>query len=134
MHGGVKNGRSRMSNHKAIKQNVRLRVWNKYNHRCAYCGCPLEYKDMQVDHLKSVYVNTNLKHKMTDAEMYDISNLMPACRQCNFYKDTLTLEEFRTRLKDTMWKNLRKECSYKLAVKYGIIVENDIPIKFYFEN
>ena len=70
---------------------------------------------------------------MTENEMYDISNLMPACRQCNFYKNTLTLEEFRARLKDTMWENLKKEFNYRLALKYGLITENDKPIKFYFE-
>ena len=122
-----------MSEHKIIPKKIRLRVYEKYNHRCAYCGCALEYKNMQVDHLASVYTNTDIHHKMTDTEMYDISNLMPACRQCNFYKNTLTLEEYRKRLKDTMWGNLKKEFNYKLAIKYGLIIENDKPIKFYFE-
>ena len=122
-----------MSEHKAIPKKIRLRVYEKYDHRCAYCGCSLEYKDMQVDHLKSVYTNTDIHNKMTGNEMYDISNLMPACRQCNFYKSTLTLEEFRTRLKDTMWENLKKEFNYKLALKYGLIKENDKSIRFYFE-
>lgn len=68
----------------------------------------LEYKDMQVDHFKSVYTNTDVHNQMTENEMYDISNLMPLCRQCNFYKNTLTLEEFRARLKDTMWEKPQK--------------------------
>ena len=88
---------------------------------------------MQVDHFKSVYTNTDVHNQMTENEMYDISNLMPACRQCNFYKNTLTLEEFRARLKDTMWENLKKEFNYRLALKYGLITENGKPIKFYFE-
>lgn len=117
-----------MSEHKAIPQKIRLRVYEKYDHRCAYCGCELEYKEMQVDHLNPVYKNTDIKHTMTDAEMYDISNLMPSCKQCNLYKSTFSLEEFRARLKDTMWKNLRMNFNYRLAVKYGFIKENDKPI------
>lgn len=29
----------------------RLKVYNKYGGRCAYCGREIEYKDMQVDHI-----------------------------------------------------------------------------------
>jgi len=32
---------------KAMRQNV----YNKYNGHCAYCGCHINYKDMQVDHI-----------------------------------------------------------------------------------
>ena len=45
-----------MSKHKAIPKK-RIALYNRYNQRCAYCGCNLEYKDMQVDHIKSVYSN-----------------------------------------------------------------------------
>ena len=34
-----------------MKKSDRIRVWNKYRQRCAYCGKLLEYKDMQVDHI-----------------------------------------------------------------------------------
>lgn len=78
-----------MSKHKAISKRIRQQLYEKYNHRCAYCGCNLEYKDMQVDHVKSVYVYNDIGHDMTESEMYDISNLLPACRQCNFYKDNV---------------------------------------------
>lgn len=53
---------------KPIPKDVRKQVYQKYNGHCAYCGCKLEYKDMQVDHVKSVfyYNGTN-----------DIDNLLP---------------------------------------------------------
>ena len=73
-----------MSKHKAIPKRVRLEVYEKCNHRCAYCGCELEYKDMQVDHVKSIYSNMDYKQTMTEQEMYSIENLLPSCRQCNF--------------------------------------------------
>lgn len=122
-----------MSNHKNIPKKDRLIIYKKYKGHCAYCGCKLEYKDMQVDHIKSVYTNTDYKQLMTEEEMYSLDNYMPACRQCNFYKSTFDLETFRNRLTEVMMKNLQKEFTYKLALKYGLIVENIKPIQFYFE-
>lgn len=56
---------------KPIPKKIREQVYQKCNGHCAYCGCELEYKDMQVDHATSVfyYNGTN-----------DIDNLLPACR------------------------------------------------------
>lgn len=122
-----------MSKHKAIPKRVRLEVYEKCNHRCAYCGCELEYKDMQVDHIKSIYSNMDYKQTMTEEEMYSIENLLPTCRQCNFYKSVFTLEVSRERLQTTMIKNLRKNFGYRLAVKYGLVEEKMKPITFYFE-
>ena len=39
---------------KPIPKQTRLTVYNKCNGHCAYCGCKLEYKDMQVDHITAV--------------------------------------------------------------------------------
>lgn len=122
-----------MSKHKNIPKKDRLIVYDKYKGHCAYCGCELEYKDMQVDHVQSVYANTDYEHVMTEQEMYSLENYMPACRQCNFYKSTFDLEAFRSRLTEVLMKNLQKEFNYKLALKYGLITENIKPIQFYFE-
>lgn len=35
-----------------MNKNVRQAVYAKYNGHCAYCGCEIDYKDMQVDHIK----------------------------------------------------------------------------------
>lgn len=122
-----------MSKHKAIPKKTRLFLYDKYNHRCAYCGCELEYKDVQIDHIKSVYANTDIRQNMTDEEMYSIENLLPSCRQCNFYKSSYDLEKFRENLSTTLYYNLRKNFNYKLLKKYGLIAENIHPVKFYFE-
>lgn len=122
-----------MSKHKAIQKAMRMKIHDKYNHKCAYCGCDLEYKDMQIDHIKSVYSNTDFNQTMTEEEMYSEENLLPACRQCNFYKSTMTVEDFRKRLRIVMMNNLRKNFGYKLAIKYGLVEEHMKPIKFYYE-
>lgn len=122
-----------MSAHKPIQKKKRIEVWNKYDHHCAYCGCELEYKDMQVDHIDSVYIHCYYTKEKTLSEINEIDNLMPACRQCNLYKSTFNLEEFRNRLTNVMLKNLQKTFQYRLALKYGLIEENINPVKFYFE-
>ena len=122
-----------MSKHKAIPKKTRIALYEKYNHKCAYCGCDLEYKDMQVDHVKSVYANTDFKQTMTEEEMYSEENFLPSCRQCNFYKSTMSLEDFRKRIRITMMDNLRKNFGYRLALKYGLIEECPKDIVFYFE-
>lgn len=35
-----------------LTKDQRMQIWQKYDGRCAYCGEPIEYKDMQVDHIK----------------------------------------------------------------------------------
>lgn len=122
-----------MSKHKTIPKKIRLELHNRYNQKCAYCGCELAYKDMQIDHINSVYVNNDLHNNMTEEEMYSVSNLMPSCRQCNFYKSTMSIDDFRTRLTTTLMDNLKKNFNYKMALKYGMVTEDIQPIRFYFE-
>ena len=114
---------------KPIPKKTRQQVYEKYNGHCAYCGCELEYKDMQVDHVESVYW-ADIRGKEVDDS---ISNYMPSCRMCNFYKDIGTIEQFRNRLTDTLMRNVRRPFDYRLALKYGLIKEEIKPIKFYFE-
>ena len=104
---------------RSIPKSVRKIIYQKYGGRCAYCGCELEYKDMQVDHVQSVYWNNG------DNE---IKNLMPACRMCNFYKSTYSVEKFRE-----LTDRLEKTFIYRLAKKYGIVVEQKEPMQFYCE-
>ncbi len=122
-----------MSKHKPIPKETRLSLYSKYNQRCAYCGNPITYKEMQIDHIKSVYVNSDINQNMNKEELYDTTNLLPSCRQCNFYKSTFDIETFRQRLTTTLIDNLRKQFNYRLALKYGLITENIKPVEFYFE-
>lgn len=108
---------------KPIPKIIREQVYKKYDGHCAYCGCKLEYKDMQVDHLVPLYW-----HNGKD----DISNYMPACRMCNFYKSTCTLEKFRENL-STIHNRLDRNFTYRISKRYGRVVEYNNPIVFYFE-
>ena len=108
---------------KPIPKDVRKQVYQKYNGHCAYCGCPIEYKDMQVDHVIPVYGKDGSN---------DLDNLMPTCRMCNFYKSIYSLDDFRKNL-ETLHERLRRPFIYRLALKYGLISENKNKVVFYFE-
>ena len=114
---------------KKIPEEIRWQVYNKYKGHCAYCGCELEYKHMQVDHLDSVYRAEAEGREASN----DIDNLMPACRMCNFYKGTATIEELRKKLLTFQAVCFPESCNTRLALKYGMMIMGKWDGKFYFE-
>ena len=114
---------------KSIPKKIRQQIYDKYNGHCAYCGCELEYKDMQVDHIESVRMAEYHGEEPNDS----IENYNPACRSCNFYKSTFGLEEFRKNIENSLVKKLRRDFNYKMLIKYGLIHEDFKSVRFYFE-
>lgn len=108
---------------KALTKEQREEAYNKCKGHCAYCGCELEYKDMQVDHVVAV----------SRGGSNEIDNLLPACRQCNYDKHKKTIEGFRTRISKELYKSLERVFVYRLAKKYNLIKEEPRVVKFYFE-
>lgn len=108
---------------KPISKEIRQLVYNKCNGHCAYCGCELEYKDMQVDHIVAV----------GNGGSNDIDNLLPSCRQCNYDKHKKTIEGFRRRISRELYKSLERVFVYRLAKKYNLVEEKPRIVKFYFE-
>ena len=104
-------------------------IWNKYDKRCAYCGCELKYKDMQVDHIQSKHHHN---YYDLDKNKDRIENLNPSCRACNFYKGTFDLIDFRKNL-STLHERLNKIFIVRLAIKHGILEYKEFDGKFYFE-
>lgn len=109
---------------RVLKGNERKVVYSKCNGHCAYCGCELAFKDMQVDHVVSLY-----GHNGAD----DISNMLPACRSCNHRKGTSTLEQFRKAVERFPEVLMRDSVTYKNAVRFGLVEPKPHKIKFYFE-
>ncbi len=111
-----------MKRHK-LKATERRAIYDKCDNHCAYCGEYIKYEDMQVDHIMPL-------HK---GGADSIDNMLPACRSCNHYKSTLTLEQFRTnieRMPDTL---TRDSTTYKIAVRFGVIKVVRPKVMFYFE-
>lgn len=71
---------------RTISREKRGRVLEKTRGFCFYCGDPL-VKGWHVDHM------TPISNGGTDA----MSNLVPACRECNVDKHGDTVEEYRIR-------------------------------------
>lgn len=111
----------------AISKKTREAVYAKCDGHCAYCGREIAYKDMQVDHFRP-----QRAWNAEDAGTDDISNLMPSCRMCNHYKRANSLETFRRYIAEIPRK-LRENYIYKVGVVYGIVIEDEKPIEFYFE-
>lgn len=62
----------------------KIKVAEKCNWRCAYCGCELDLETMCIDHfLPKAKGGSN-----------HLENLMPSCRSCNSTKGTSDLETF----------------------------------------
>ena len=71
---------------------VTAKQWSElksyYEHRCAYCLKPTDALTM--DHMIPI----------ARGGEHDISNVVPACRDCNFHKHTMTLIEFLPRMQE----------------------------------
>ena len=121
-----------------MKKELRLKVYNKFGGKCAYCGNLIEHKKFQIDHLhpqrlSHFYDSEKMK------ELYnlkgtndDFENLMPSCRRCNHYKRAELLEDFRKKLL-TLHKRIMKQYIVKVGLDYGIVKMAEWNGKFYFE-
>ena len=121
-----------------MNKSQRILVWNKYGKKCSYCGNPLEYKDMEVDHLIPQrlgwwYRNTDkiIKYGLTGT-VDDFKNLMPSCHRCNHYKRAYLLESFRA-LMLSIHKRILQQYICKVAKDYGILYLTEWGGLFYFE-
>ena len=126
-----------------MKNKIRDLLKKKYNNKCAYCGCELQ-KGWHVDEIEPVRRNhkwNNEKKRyeidknnpMIHPERLHIDNQNPSCASCNINKHSESLESFRNAIKGYMKHLNGKSTQYKIAKRYGLIVENDIAVKFYFE-
>lgn len=133
------------------KKELRIRVWEKYGKRCAYCGKEIEYRQLQVDHIEPVhrsiyyvrddkgfqvlneYYQPIVKQKMLQKEKDHIENCNPSCARCNNRKGMCSIESFRNEIQLQCERLVRDSNQYRLALDYGLITETAIPVKFYFE-
>ena len=111
-----------------MNKQLRQKVYDKYSGHCAYCGKPIEYKDMQIDHIIPKRKGYGLNVESSD----DFSNLNPSCRSCNFRKGVFSVDEFRRELIKQR-DNALKTFQVKQSIDYGLLESIDKNIEFYFE-
>ena len=78
---------------------------------------------MQVDHIKASYRGGS----------DDMDNLNPACRACNNFKVTHSIEELRHEISQQVERGRRYSVNFRLAERYGLIAITGNPVVFYFE-
>ena len=134
------------------KKKQRELIYNKYGGLCAYCGTGLQ-KGWHVDEIEPVrrgweYLKDENGNRIWCAEKRDyktkatvmhperftIENQMPACASCNINKHSGSLEEFRKLIEGFMKHLNELNTQYKIAKRYGLVVENVKPVVFYFES
>lgn len=111
-----------MQKRRKLTKAERQQVYDKCAGHCAYCGCELAYKDMQVDHV------IPLRRGGEDI----IDNMLPACRSCNHYKHTFKPEDFRRYIEEIPNRLLRDNIPYQVGVRFGII-RPEQEVKFWYE-
>lgn len=109
----------------------RQEVYDKCGGHCAYCGIEISISEMQVDHLIPMEFYDVYAAEGRNIDVMD--NFMPACRSCNKYKSSLTLEKFRTAVERWPDVLMRDSVTYRNAVRFGVVKPNPHPIMFYFE-
>jgi 5-methylcytosine-specific restriction endonuclease McrA len=116
-------------------------VFNKFGGKCAYCGCELQ-KGWHIDHINPIRRNESdeniekfnqfRKTPITRGQN-DVSNYNPACRQCNIWKSTYSIEQFRKEVSEQVNRLNSYSANYRNAKRFGLIEETGIGIEFYFE-
>ena len=106
-----------------MKKADRLKIYNKFDGHCAYCGRPIKYKAMQVDHILAV---------MRGGKSIE-ENFYPSCRSCNATKATYTIEEFRERLVGDIYRLRRDSSKFRILERFGLVTATEDPLIFYFE-
>ena len=98
-------------------------VYDKFGGNCAYCGIAITMSEMQVDHIMPLSLGG----------IDCLDNMFPACRSCNHYKSTLTVEKFRSEVAKFPDGLRRDSVTYRNAVRFGLVIPNIKPVVFYFE-
>lgn len=119
-----------------ISKQQREIVFQKFNGKCAYCGCELQ-KGFHIDHIQPAFHNWSDEdvklHLKKDRGLDVIENYNPACPRCNRWKSTWNTEQFRNEISKQIERLKRDSPQFRMAIDYGLIQETKIEVKFYFE-
>lgn len=127
-----------------MNKKIRQQIFDKYGGKCAYCGCEL-LKGWHVDEIEPVRRNYSQDydydkqrhvrrlHGVTHPERFNIDNQNPSCASCNINKHSESLENFRSLISGFKNHLNQLNTQYKISKRYGLVVEVDKPVVFYFE-
>lgn len=102
-----------MANRRTFTDYEKKTIYANGNGRCGICGKPIKFEEMTVDH------KIPLSRGGTNA----FNNLQPACRTCNFIKNSLDMDgAFKSNKPDKELSALKKDKSnFLLFVSLNVI-------------
>lgn len=107
----------------------RQAIYDKSGGKCWYCGCEL-VKGWHQDHFHPIIRNrSGCYHPEHDTE----ENKVPSCASCNIMKGQMNIEQFRASIAQFVESLNLYSNQYKFAKKYGLVIETDKPVVFWFE-
>ena len=124
-----------------MKKSDRIKIFEKYGGKCAYCGCDLT-KSWHADHIQPIVRDSKWdrkKGKFVNSgtcrypENEILENYNPACSSCNIQKNSFTLEQFRSNIQGFLNSLNLYSTQYKFVKKYGLVTETKMQVKFFFE-
>lgn len=115
--------RNEAAKRRRLSARERKQVYDMFGGRCAYCGCQVTFRGMQIDH----------KIPLRTGGEDTIENMYPACRSCNHYKHTLDVEGYRTYLQRIPERLMRDSVAYLAGVRFGLVKPAGKKVTFYFE-
>lgn len=103
----------------------------KYDGCCAYCGdmLPDRWHAHHIDSIVRNWWNGTCEHP----DRQTLANFNPSFPSCNIIKSSQSLEAFRKAIRGFITSLNRDSTQYKFAKRYGLIKEQEIEVKFYFE-
>lgn len=111
---------------------ARQKIWDKSGGLCWYCGIELPEKGWHADHYEPIrrnwWTDTCLNPKNENEE-----NKVPSCASCNITKHSMSLEQFRQSIQQFVNSLNLYHNQYKIAKKFGLVVETDLKVEFWFE-
>jgi len=107
-------------------------VLNKFDGKCAYCGCDLE-KGWNLDHKTPQWHCEGKKPLASIEQVHCMENYMPSCRSCNLFKSGNSIEGFRKHIESQIETLRRDRPTFRVAERFGLIECKPKSVEFYFE-
>ena len=124
-----------------MRKSDRIKIFEKYGGKCAYCGCDLT-KSWHADHIQPIVRDSKWDRKRgrfvnggtcRNPENEILQNYNPSCSSCNIQKNSFTLEQFRSNIQGFLNSLNQYSTQYKFVKRYGLVTETQNEVKFFFE-
>ena len=129
---------------KPLNKKQRELLAEKYDGKCAYCGCQLPSR-WHADHIEPVVRIAEMyqddfgqwrQRQTGGAEQLSnhiFDNMNPSCPSCNISKGRMTLETWREWIANHVNSLNLYSKNYRMCKAYGLVKETSQPVVFYFE-